>query len=162
MIEGKAQSRLSRRTVAKGAAWAMPAVAAVTVAPMAAASPKCEPNLELSPDSCKCPGNGANNWDYFVKVCNDGGVTCPDADGTLHVVIRANTGANVIYYPPSGAIAIPVGGCSDVITFNATNSSSKLRVAYGATPEEARAEDAPYEEVDAPPNCEAGDLGTCG
>lgn len=52
MIENK---NISRRTVAKGVAWSVPAVAVASAAPMAAASPTtCIPVVTINPDkSCK-------------------------------------------------------------------------------------------------------------
>jgi hypothetical protein len=157
MEETTARGQVSRRTIAKGMAWAAPAIPVVAMAPKAAASPGCVPTLDFSEDSCRCPGTGQNNFDYFVKICNIG-TTCPDDDGVLYVAVRANTGQNELQ---TGAIAVPVGGCSELIEFNGTNSSVKIRITYGSTEAAALAPTAPYVIVDSPVNCVEGDLGTC-
>lgn len=48
--------QISRRTVTAGLAWSVPAVAAVTAAPFAAASPIC-PSIDSVGDAIKFPGN---------------------------------------------------------------------------------------------------------
>lgn len=66
-------SGISRRTLAKGAAWSVPAAAVVAAAPAYAASPKpcvgavC---VTLTGDACKHPGNP--KWYHFgVTIKND-------------------------------------------------------------------------------------------
>jgi hypothetical protein len=160
MEETTARGQVSRRTIAKGMAWAAPAIPVVAMAPKAAASPGCVPTLTFSSDSCKCPGTGQNNWDYFLKVCYTGTV-CPDTADGIYVAIRLNTGP-----PPgelvAGPVFVPANGCSDLIQFNSTNSANFLNLHYGATPGEASDPEAPFIQVANPPNCDEGDLGTCG
>ena len=152
MTEEREQRRVSRRTIAKGAAWAVPAVP-LAVATPAYAQSGCVPTLSFDPGSCRCTGEGQNDKEYFVKICNTG-TQCPDTDGTLYVSIRANTGPEPKEKLFADAIAVPVGGCSEVVTFNSGNSSVKLRFYYGATAAEANAVDNPnYVIVDAPNDC---------
>lgn len=54
----------SRRTIAKGAAWAVPVIAAATAAPMAVASPVC--NI--------IPAGGPSAW--VRRYLNNGGFNC--------------------------------------------------------------------------------------
>ncbi|WP_345206195.1 hypothetical protein [Fodinibacter luteus] len=163
MTEEREQRRVSRRTIAKGAAWAVPAVP-LAVATPAYAQSGCVPTLRFDPGSCRCTGEGQNDKDYFVRICNTG-TQCPDTDGTLYVSIRAATGQNEKLYDT--AIAVPVGGCSAVVKFQSDNSSSNLRFYYGATAAEANALDNPnYVTVDAPNDCNkppegVTPLGTC-
>lgn len=156
------QERVSRRTIARGAAWAVPAVAAVGLAPIASAS-GCVPTLTFDPNSCRCTGVGQNSKDYYVRICNTG-KQCPDSDGILYVSIRTNTGQHDKLSPD--AIAVPVGQCSVVTHFFSDDSSSKLRLYYGATADLANAVGNPnYVIVDAPNNCNdlppATRLGSC-
>ena len=67
MTEEREGRRLSRRTIARGTAWAVPVVAVAAAAPAYAASGVCVPNITFSAASCKCPGNGQNNFNYFVS-----------------------------------------------------------------------------------------------
>jgi hypothetical protein len=152
MTEQGQSTRVSRRTIAKGAAWAVPVVP-LAVATPAYAQSGCVPTLSFSPDSCRCTGVGQNAKDYYVSICNTG-TTCPDSDGILYVSIRANTGNDHEEFVPGLTIAVPVGGCSEPVHFNSGNSSLKIRFYYGSTPEEALAADNPnYVVVDAPNDC---------
>lgn len=60
---------VSRRTVTKAMAWAVPAaaVAAAVPAPAFAASPPCV-LVTLGGNACKWPGSG-NNWSYNLEFC---------------------------------------------------------------------------------------------
>lgn len=53
----KKQNALSRRTVTSGLAWSVPAVAAVSTAPFAAASPVVCPKVKVIGEAVKFPGN---------------------------------------------------------------------------------------------------------
>ncbi|WP_404381889.1 hypothetical protein LL946_14635 [Knoellia locipacati] len=63
MSEHLEERRISRRTIAKGAAWAIPAVPLVVATPAYAASGG-GPTIVLG-DACKLPGNSCGN--VFVK-----------------------------------------------------------------------------------------------
>lgn len=67
MTEENEPKRISRRTVAKGLAWAIPAVPLVVAAPAYAQSPQCL-SVTLTGDSCKWPGSG-NQWSYRFTLC---------------------------------------------------------------------------------------------
>lgn len=64
-------SRPSRRTIVKGAAWAVPAITVAAAVPMAAASVTCTGTLCLTGDFCKLPGEG-NNQDCKGGDCGKG------------------------------------------------------------------------------------------
>jgi hypothetical protein len=57
----------SRRSVVKGAAWAVPAVVVAGAAPAMAAS-QCL-TASFSGLSCKWPGGGQNNFGYQLQIC---------------------------------------------------------------------------------------------
>lgn len=63
MTEQREDRRISRRTIAKGAAWAIPAVPLVVATPAYAASGG-GPSIVVG-DACKLPGNSCGN--VFVK-----------------------------------------------------------------------------------------------
>ena len=160
MTEQGQSTRVSRRTIAKGAAWAVPVVP-LAVATPAYAQSGCQPTFQFANGSCRCPGSGQNDKDYFVKVCNVG-VTCPGLEGSVYVEIRANTGQHPVYKAAFLVGANP--SCSTVQSFTAPNSSSVLRLYYGATAAAASAADAPFVDIAAPVNdCDTtqGALGQC-
>ena len=54
--------RPSRRTIATGAAWAVPVIAVGAAAPLASASPTCVPEFEVVPEeSFKCCNTAIKN-----------------------------------------------------------------------------------------------------
>ena len=63
----KPKSGISRRTVVKGTAWAVPAVVVATAAPAMAASPCL--TASFGGNSCKQPGEGGNNKGYRLQIC---------------------------------------------------------------------------------------------
>lgn len=65
-----ANGGISRRTVAKGMAWAVPAMAVAATVPFAAAS--CVPTVGLAPGSCK----KANVNSYYLLFNLSGDPTC--------------------------------------------------------------------------------------
>ena len=89
--EDSERSGVSRRTVTKAMAWAVPAIAVATAAPAFAASPQC---VDISLDdaaSCKSPGqSGPNAFFYHLVVCFQN--TCTTG-GPIEVVI---TGAETV------------------------------------------------------------------
>ena len=62
--------RLSRRTIATGAAWAVPVIAVGAAAPAMATSPNEPPVVvELDPDlSCKYPGQSVEGFEYGYRL----------------------------------------------------------------------------------------------
>lgn len=69
------QSQVSRRTVAKGAAWSVPAVAVAAAAPSLAASPDDEPNLSTSIQGEGSGRVSANELQIEAStIINSGGV----------------------------------------------------------------------------------------
>ena len=73
MTEQGQSPRISRRTIAKGAAWAVPAVP-LAVATPAYASSGGPPTVDVG-DACKLPGNACGNvfvkgYIFEVEICN--------------------------------------------------------------------------------------------
>ncbi len=110
-------SGLSRRTLAKGAAWAAPAVVVAAATPAMAAS--CTYTLELSAASCKVAGGESNYKLIFVVVPSS--PNCTPCEATITKVWQ-NTGGEETYWTGSVPSGTPITIC------NAPNMSSKVRV----------------------------------
>lgn len=122
---GNSEQGISRRTVTKAMAWAVPVVAVAAAAPTAAAS--CIPTLTLSPRSCKCPGQSTNSpFTYNLYMCA-GGQSCPESSLSVTVkkVVKRNSG-DVLW---SGTQAIPTGTCY-LFTGSTTDSGTWIDVTY--------------------------------
>lgn len=63
----QAPTGISRRTVTKAVAWAVPAVAVAAAVPIASASTPCVA-VTAGGSGCKWPGSG-NNWSYDLQFC---------------------------------------------------------------------------------------------
>ncbi|GAA4374219.1 hypothetical protein [Agromyces bauzanensis] len=153
-IDRPEQTGISRRTVTKAMAWAVPVVAVTATAPLAAAS--CIPTAVLGPGSCKCPGQSTDlPWHYFLKICA-GGTACPSGSAVL-VITKVYTKAQseVIW---QGSEEVATGECVTVEGF-ADNSGHFLEIEYHikGTTETLTAE------VGAPPDCDKVEdsIGTC-
>lgn len=131
-MENNQQHGVSRRSVAKGAAWAVPAVVALGAAPKAAASVPCVPTFSFGGASCKCPGQSTNqSWGYYLQICVNLANGCPTpSDGNLYVwEVQNNSGKNLT--GPAFPIVIPVGSCDNAYRlFNSTSSAHSLTFLY--------------------------------
>ena len=67
MTEEGQRKGVSRRTLVKGAAWAVPAVPIIVAAPAHAASPECI-QITLGNKACKWPG-ATNYYSYNLELC---------------------------------------------------------------------------------------------
>ncbi|MBN8205325.1 hypothetical protein JF550_05080 [Microbacterium esteraromaticum] len=137
------QNGISRRTVTKAMAWAVPAVAVASTVPTAAAS--CIPTISLGPGSCKCPGQSTNSpWYYFLRVCA-GGTACPIGSLTITITkVVSNSGITIW----QGSEQVGVDGCV-IIQGSSSNSANFLDIYYsidGDAQSPTR--------VNAPPDCD--------
>ena len=114
--------QVSRRTLARGAAWTVPLVAVAVAAPAFAASQDLAPTVDAGA-SCKCPGSGGNNHDFKTVLA----FTTPgNDDWKIHVTSWTFDGANVATLPADTTLT---GGDGNVIlTINLTNSEAKHMV----------------------------------
>lgn len=155
-IDRPEQTGISRRTVTKAMAWAVPVVAVTATAPIAAAS--CIPTAVLGPGSCKCPGQSEDlPWHYYLKICA-GGVACPESSAVL-VITKVETKANA--KPKTiweGSETIATGDCV-TIEGNANNSGNFLIISYHIE----GSNETLTTQVDSPPKCSdiTNPLGTC-
>lgn len=87
---------ISRRTVAKGAAWTAPVVTLGVAAPMAAASPP-PVNPTLGAESCKHT-EGVKR--YHVQLVFKNGLNCATNVVMSKFVVISNSGQTVTFTPP--------------------------------------------------------------
>ncbi|GAA1059029.1 hypothetical protein [Agromyces bracchium] len=128
---------VSRRTVTKAMAWAVPAVAVAVNAPTAAAS--CIPNVIIGQNACKCPGQSTGDpWGYYLTFTTDGTV-CPDT--TSEICVTNVEKANGSVFTPGPGVTFPIcftaGTETGQYLFNSTNSGNFLEITYtvdGGTP----------------------------
>jgi hypothetical protein len=137
-------TKISRRTVARGAAWAAPIAAVATAAPAFAAS--CVPQVSFDPSrSCKCPGQSSTGEEYvyYLAFCVNNACTTGTGSGGTFVVTNAvkdNGGAfpqvpnqcftaSLNTFPPTN-----VGSCTtDVYRFESDNSGNFVLVTFSVT-----------------------------
>jgi hypothetical protein len=131
----KPKSGVSRRTVVKGTAWAVPAVVVASAAPaMAAGTSQCL-TATFGGNSCKQPGQGQNDFGYRLQFCFTN--TCAIA-GTVNVTrIASNTGNPVVlnFNPP---LQIPIAANSSacyptLIDYCSQNSANFIAVQFTVT-----------------------------
>jgi len=119
-------SGISRRTVVKGAAWAVPAIAVAGAVPAMAASVLPCLAFTLGGASCKWPGSGESwSYDISVEICN----TCPTPITVRITQITSNSGA--ILTPCEAGylgtdIVVPGNQCvtTPAQAFTSTNSAN--------------------------------------
>lgn len=136
MTEQDQPTRVSRRSIAKGAAWAVPAIPLVVATPAYAAS-KCL-TASFGAASCKGPGAG-NNWSYKFEICFENTCTAPltvyvnylqNNSGALFVSCTNSTITNPILVP-GGTPAKPGKVCIPVDWYRSTSSAGTVQV-YGS------------------------------
>ena len=94
-VTSEKKSGISRRTVAKGMAWSVPAVALAVAAPAYAASP-CTPVFSFGAASCKCPGGSDPiKFGYVLQFCFTVAAQCalpPGGTTATIIAIENNSG----------------------------------------------------------------------
>lgn len=126
MSEHLEERRISRRTIAKGAAWAIPAVPLVVATPAYAASGG-GPTVVLG-DACKLPGNSCGNvfvkgYIFDVSITNNTDKPIYIYDEAGYEIIFTENSADIDLFfqaavyatDPNGTPAPPNVG--DVVTF---------------------------------------------
>jgi hypothetical protein len=127
----KPKQGVSRRTVVKGTAWAVPAVVVASAAPAMAASP-CV-TISFGPNSCKQPGEGQNIKGYNLQFCFTN--TCNTAITVTVTAIQGNQG-NAPLQPvtPPLVITVPANTanfCStQLVQYCSNNSGNFLNVTF--------------------------------
>ena len=138
-------TKVSRRTIARGAAWSVPIAAVATSAPAFAAS--CVPQVSFDLDrSCKCPGQSSEGEEfvYYVAFCVDN--ACVDggtgSGGTFTIIELAKDNGSAFDNVPNAcfpavlADAEPtnVNDCTtDIFRMDSTNSGTFVLVTFDVT-----------------------------
>jgi len=155
--------RPTRRTIARGAAWAVPVVAVSAAAPAFASSPSnCVPIFSFSSGSCKCPGQSSNqHWGYYLGICAEDANNCvPDPEGTNTIWIYAvqnNSGKALIPVDTTFPIEVTLGECTEFFLFGSTSSASSIRFQYSTSSDGSNLQWSSY--ISAPPDCEESGQG---
>lgn len=127
-IKGADGAPPSRRSIVKGAAWAMPAVVVAGAAPTVAASVQCL-TASFEGDSCKQPGSG-NNYGYRLQICFTNG--CNTAVTVTVISVASNTG-NPVVTPVNKSITIPANSkvcLQPDVLYCSNNSANFINVSY--------------------------------
>jgi hypothetical protein len=116
---------ISRRSVAKGMAWSVPAVAVASAAPAFAASGG-GPTLQFV-SACKNPGNSCKTrpkgYSFFYNVCNNTGKTIYIYGVSIS---SATTNLTFDYSVPAVPFAVATGTCVPVeFVADSTNSANQ-------------------------------------
>jgi hypothetical protein len=126
----KPTSGISRRTVVKGTAWAVPAVVVASAAPaMAAGASQCL-TATFSPLSCKQPGTGQNNFGYRLIICFTN--TCAVAATITVTKVQGNTG-NAPVGVVNQTITVPANGegcLPQPVIYCSANSANFINVYF--------------------------------
>lgn len=130
-------SGLSRRTIAKGAAWAAPAVVVAAAAPKVSASPIV--TVSQAGPACKLPGNSCSSAGYnkgylqALRICNN---------SSQSVVVTITTPASLTFNdevteftPIPSSFSLTTTGCQTVVLNlnlqdNSENSSISGTIHY--------------------------------
>jgi hypothetical protein len=118
----------SRRSVVKGAAWAVPAVVVAGAAPALAAS-QCL-TATFGGVSCKWPGTGQNNWGYKLQICFTN--NC-DVTANIHVSAIQGNAASSPLFPVSQDFNLPPHSqeqCGPVVIYCSKNSSNFINITF--------------------------------
>ena len=125
------RTQISRRTVAKGAAWTAPVILAGTVAPASAASlPPVNPSL--SPRAfCKHPGNPSR---YHLGIIWTNGLPCATTITITNISLIPSSGTTVSF---EGLAPVSVGANTTVVrtydsveTSNSANGTVQVQYSY--------------------------------
>lgn len=127
--EGARPRTISRRTVAKAAAWGVPAALAVAAATPAYAVSGCQPTIDQQ-KSCKCPGNSTGlKFGYILTLCASGCGGVGSDSVTITGIIN-NANKDLVPCGTSYPLTIDAGQCLAEIKFTSQSSASSLIVSY--------------------------------
>ena len=122
--------QVSRRSVARGAAWSVPLVAVGVAAPAFAAS-VIHPVVSDPAKSCKCPGGGSP-WTFNLNVA----ITTPGTDSYNIAITNflVDGVAPAVFVGPT-SVVLPGGEANPVLLrFRLTNSASTHTITFTYTP----------------------------
>lgn len=119
-------SGISRRTIVKGAAWAVPAVAVAGAAPAVAVSPPIIPTP--AGNACKHPGNP--KW-YHFTFCFENTSATSITVNMVSMIVNGVTGAQVL--PASVVVPANSTVCSYIdggLFADSANGTATLNISY--------------------------------
>jgi hypothetical protein len=127
--------RVSRRTIAKGAAWSVPVVAVGAAAPFAAASPtNCVPEFQVNPNgSFKCCNGSIKNMKLRIDLVDANNCLNPtDQVCVLDVQLANKQPIGAVVFVPGGGQACVTEGSStfDVYLLNTQSCTVNLVIIY--------------------------------
>ena len=135
--EMKPKQGISRRTVVKGTAWAVPAVVVASAAPAMAAGASVCVTATFGGQSCKQPGTGQNEWGYQLEFCFTNNCLVPV---TIDVIsVQGNSGSAPLQPVDLPSITLQPGqtGCvPGTVDYCSKNSANFINVTFtvnGAT-----------------------------
>ena len=132
MTTSSATPRPGRRTLVKGAAWSVPAIAVATQAHAQGASVIQCLTVAFSGTSCKCPGQGQNDFSYNLSVCFTN--TCPVGTAPITVnVVRLVSNSGVVLCPSAAEQLVIEPGqtaCTTPQWYFSQNSANFIDVVY--------------------------------
>jgi hypothetical protein len=130
----KSQQGISRRTVVKGTAWAVPAVVVATAAPaMAAGASQCL-TASFEGVSCKQPGTGQNNFGFKLQICFTN--TCSIEATIVVTQVQGNAASSppLVLNPPLQIVVPPNSkacfDASQAVIYCSTNSNNFINVTF--------------------------------
>jgi len=128
----KPKQGISRRTVVKGTAWAVPAVVVASAAPaMAAGASQCL-TATFGGESCKQPGTGQNNFGYKLRICFTN--NCQVSVTIFVTKIQSNTGNGPVLAVNQQVIVAPGATVclANLVTYCSSNSANFINVYFTA------------------------------
>ena len=122
----KPKSGVSRRTVVKGTAWAVPAVVVAPAAPAMAASPCL--TATFGGNSCKQPGN-PNGYGYRLEICLTNSCSSPVTVTITRIKGKAGSSTDQAV---GTTVTVPANGqtCLAPISYCNNNSGNFIDVYY--------------------------------
>ena len=131
--QGTEVQRPTRRTVASGAAWAVPVIAVGAAAPaMASSPPDCVPTFTAQKGSIKCCKGKTKSMKIIIKVTDTKGCVDKPTDSICIQSVVPDTGKYTIgkttFSPKSGCTQ--VGGTVTVYLYDVSNCTVNLLVNF--------------------------------
>ena len=124
--------RPSRRTIASGAAWAVPVIAVGAAAPaMAASPPPCVPEFTVVPEeSFKCCNTAIKNMKLVIQITDK--QNCLDSDASVCIVDVTPSTPNVTIGRTviEGDECTAENGTVTVYLLNVSNCTVNLTISY--------------------------------
>ena len=131
MTEQGQSTRVSRRTIAKGAAWAVPVVPLVVATP-AYAQTYCTPVFTPTADSRKCCNGAIKNMKLVLRITDPNNCVATGDEVCIQYILPDTPGGSVATttFVPAGDNCAPVNGTITVFLQDVSNCTVNLIVGY--------------------------------